>query len=45
VDRQPVRRTGDFDVLTPAEVEALARSAESDQDAALFVTAASLGCG
>ena len=43
VDRQPVRRTGDFDVLTPAEVEALARSAESEQDAALFVTAAFTG--
>lgn len=43
VDRQPVRRSGDFDVLTPSEVAALARGAESDQDAALFVTAAFTG--
>lgn len=43
VDRQPVRRSGDFDVLTPGEVKALARAAESEQDAALFVTAAYTG--
>jgi len=43
VERQPLRRTGDFDVLTPAEVEALARAAESEQDAALFTAAAFTG--
>jgi integrase len=43
VDRQPVRRSGDFDVLSPGEVKALARAAESGQDAALFVTAAYTG--
>ncbi len=43
VDRQPLRRSGDFDVLSPAEVEALARAAESDQDAAIFRVAAFTG--
>ena len=43
MERQPVRRTGDFEVLTPAEVEALARAAESEQDAATFITAAFTG--
>ncbi len=43
VDRQPLRRSGDFAVLDPAEVEALARAAESDQDAALFRVAAFTG--
>ncbi|MBA3376650.1 MAG: site-specific integrase [Actinobacteria bacterium] len=43
VDRQPVHRSGDFEVLTPGEVAALARAAESEQDAALFVTAAFTG--
>jgi integrase len=43
VDRQPLKRTGDFEVLTPAEVEALARAAESEQDAAIFITAAFTG--
>ena len=43
VDRQPQRRSGDFEVLDPAEVEALARAAESEQDAALFRVAAFTG--
>jgi integrase len=43
VERQPVRRSGDFDVLSPGEVAALARAAESEQDAALFVVAAFTG--
>jgi integrase len=43
VDRQPLRRSGEFAVLDPAEVEALARAAESDQDAALFRVAAFTG--
>lgn len=43
VDRQPARRSGDFDVLTAPEVEALIRAASSPQDAALFATAAYAG--
>src|SRR5262249_22773013 len=43
VERQPLHRTGDFNVLTPSEVEALARFSESEQDAALFTTAAFSG--
>ncbi len=43
VDRQPLRRSGEFSVLDPPEVEALARAAESDQDAALFRVAAFTG--
>jgi integrase len=43
VDRQPQRSSGDFRVLTPAEVRVLADNAESDQDAALFTVAAFTG--
>ncbi len=43
VERQPTRRSGDFDVLSAAEVEALVRAASSSQDAALFATAAYAG--
>jgi integrase len=43
VDRQPLRRSGEFAVLSPAEVEALARAAETPQDAALFTVAAFTG--
>lgn len=43
VERQAERNTGRFSVLTPTEVEALARAAETDQDAALFKTAAFTG--
>jgi len=43
VERQPIRRTGDFSVLSPAEVEAIARASGSQQDAAIFVTAAFSG--
>jgi integrase len=43
VDRQPLQRSGDFDVLSPTEVEALARAAESEQDAAVFTVAAFAG--
>ena len=43
VERQPVQRSGDFEVLSPGEVAALARAAESEQDAAMFVTAAFTG--
>ena len=43
VDRQPVVRSGDFQVLSAAEVEALARAAASPMDAAIFTTAAYAG--
>ncbi len=43
VERQPLRRSGDIDVLSPAEVEALARAAASELDAALFTVAAFTG--
>ncbi len=43
VERQPLRRSGDFDVLSAEEVEALVRVAGSPQDAALYATAAYAG--
>jgi len=43
VERQPARRSGDFDVLSASEVEALVRAAASPQDGALFSTAAYTG--
>src|SRR4051794_38658465 len=43
VERQPGRRSGDFEVLSADEVEALARAAASAQDRALFTTAAYAG--
>jgi integrase len=43
VERQPARRSGDFNVLSSEEVEALIRAAASPQDAALFATAAYAG--
>jgi integrase len=43
VERQPVRRSGDFDVLSSTDGEALVRAAGSDQDAAIFTTAAYAG--
>ena len=43
VERQPVRRSGDFDVLTAEEVEALVRAASSEQDGALYASAAYAG--
>ena len=43
VDRQPLKRSGEFSVLDPVEVEALARAAGDDQDAALFRVAAFTG--
>jgi integrase len=43
VERQPARRSGDFDVLSASEIEALVRAAGSPQDAALFATAAYTG--
>jgi integrase len=43
VERQPLRRSGDFDLLSPVEVEALARAAASAQDAAIYTVAAFTG--
>lgn len=43
IERQPDKRSGDIDVLAPAEVEALAEAAASEQDAALFRVAAFTG--
>jgi len=42
-ERVTLQRSGDFAVLTPAEVEALARAAMREQDAAVFVAAAFSG--
>jgi integrase len=38
-ERVTVARSGDFSVLTPEEVEALARAASCEQDAAIFIVA------
>jgi integrase len=43
VRRQPQSRSGDFAVLSVSEVGALARAAESGEDAALFTVAAFTG--
>ena len=43
VERPRVRRAAKIDVLRPEEVLALVRAAESDQDAAIFHTAAFAG--
>jgi len=43
VERVSVKRSGDFHVLTPVEVHAVARAAESPQDAAVFLVAAFTG--
>ena len=43
VERVTFRRSGEFNVLTPTQVAALARAAGSEQDAALFTVAAFTG--
>jgi integrase len=43
VEKFPERRSGDIDVFSPEEVWALVRAAESEQDAAIFLTAAFTG--
>lgn len=43
VERVSVKRSGDFNVLTPVEVAAVARAATSEQDAAIFTVAAFTG--
>jgi integrase len=41
--RHPVRLAGDIDVFSPEEVWALVRATASEQDAAIFLTAAFTG--
>ncbi len=43
VERVRVRRSGDFNVLTPVEVEAIARAARDPRHAAVFTVAAYTG--
>jgi integrase len=43
VDRPTIRYSGEFDAFDREELEALARAAETEQDAALFLTAAMTG--
>src|ERR1700722_939871 len=43
IERYPVRLTGDIDVFSPEEVWALVRAATSEQDGAIFLTAAFTG--
>lgn len=43
VERVTVKRSGDFNVLAPVEVGAVARAAGSEQDAAIFTVAAFTG--
>jgi integrase len=42
-ERQPMRRSGEFDVLTVDEIGALVRAARSELDAGIFLTAAFAG--
>ena len=42
-ERITLKRSGDFNVLTPSEIEAVARAARDQQDAAIFLTAAYTG--
>jgi integrase len=43
VERVSVTRSGDFNILSPVEVESVARAATSEQDAAIFTVAAFTG--
>jgi integrase len=43
VEKPPLRSTGDIEVFSPEEVWALVRAAASEQDAAIFLTAAFTG--
>jgi len=42
-ERITLKRSGDFNVLSPPEIEAVARAARDQQDAAIFLTAAYTG--
>ncbi len=43
IERPPLKRSGDIEVFSPEEVWALARAASSEQDGAIFLTAAFTG--
>jgi integrase len=43
VEKHPVRYSGDYDLYSPVEIEALIRHAASDQDGAIYATAAMTG--
>jgi integrase len=43
VERQPVRYSGDYDFYSREEIDALVRAAASEQDAAVYLTAAMTG--
>lgn len=43
VERHPARLSGDIEVFSPEEIWALVRAAESEQDGAIFLTAAFTG--
>jgi integrase len=43
VERQPVRYSGDYDFYSREEIDAFVRSVASEQDAAIFLTAALTG--
>ncbi len=43
VEKPPMRRSGDIEVFSPEEVMALVRAAASEQDAAIYLTAAFTG--
>jgi integrase len=43
VERHPQTASGDIDVFTPEEVYALARAADDDRDAAIFIVAGFTG--
>ena len=43
VEKHPVRYSGDYDLYSREEIEALIRHASSDQDAAVYATAAMTG--
>src|SRR5207302_6883844 len=43
VEKPPLARSGDIEVFSPEEVWALVRAASSEQDAAIFLTAAFTG--
>jgi integrase len=43
VEKPPLGRAGDIDVFSPEEVHALVRAAASEQDAAIYLTAAFTG--
>lgn len=43
IEHHPARITGDIDVFSPEEVWALVRAAASEQDGAIFLTAAFTG--